>query len=315
MDRLSIIGAGLSGLIAATQFPQATVYEANGPESIAHKAVLRFRSESLSRLVGIPFRKVRVRKSVFSRGSHRPLDIAMANAYSRKTNGRYIDRSIWNLEPVDRYIAPEDFQQQLAALAGDRIHWNAPVGPSIFEPEPGDGPVISTIPMPILAKMLGAEFPASSPFEFKSISVDRFRVPGADLYQTVYYPDDNITAYRASITGDLLMIENIDTDQYTKPCLSDVLDSFGLRPADVQLIEIGHKQRFGKIAPVNDEMRRNFIYRTTIDHNVYSLGRFATWRNIILDDVIDDIAIIKRLMTTGHYGASLHHSNSKEVGA
>jgi hypothetical protein len=29
------------------------------------------------------------------------------------------------------------------------------------------------------------------------------------------------------------------------------------------------------------------------------IGRFATWRNILLDDVVDDIAVIKRLMRHG----------------
>jgi hypothetical protein len=306
MSSLSIIGAGLSGLIAATQFPQATVFEANGPESIAHKAVLRFRSDVISRLVGIPFKRVNVRKSVFSEGRHRPLDITMANLYSRKTNGQFLNRSIWNLDPVDRFIAPEDFQLQLAELIGNRLNWNSPVHPPMLLSN--HAPIISTMPMSVLAKMLGHTLEAES-LTFKSIKVDRYRVPGADLYQTIYYPDPLMNTYRSSITGDLLIVEKIEDpyNSWDQPEFVDVLNSFGLQDGDVELIEAGHRQRFGKIAPINNNWRRNFIYEATVNYQIYSLGRFATWRNIILDDVIDDIAIVKRLLTAGKYGAQLQH--------
>jgi hypothetical protein len=38
------------------------------------------------------------------------------------------------------------------------------------------------------------------------------------------------------------------------------------------------------------------LFRLTHERNIYSLGRFATWRNILLDDVVDDIAAIKKLL-------------------
>jgi hypothetical protein len=38
------------------------------------------------------------------------------------------------------------------------------------------------------------------------------------------------------------------------------------------------------------------LFRLTHEHNVFSLGRFATWRNILLDDVVDDIVQVKRLL-------------------
>jgi len=36
-------------------------------------------------------------------------------------------------------------------------------------------------------------------------------------------------------------------------------------------------------------------------YNVYSLGRYATWRNILLDDVYHDINVIKQLMDSDGY--------------
>lgn len=309
----AIIGAGLSGLIAATQFPQARVFEANGPESIAHRAVLRFRSDKLSRMIGIPFRQVTVHKSIYSAGGHTSPTIELANLYSRKTNGGYLDRSIWNVEPVERFIAPENLQQQLAEMTGTRIEWNAPISID----EIGAEPLISTIPMPALMKMLGMD-PAPedklSQFSFASITVDRFRVSSADVYQTIYYPDHSTSVYRASLTGSLLIIERMqnwllrdETEGYQQDNFKMVLRSFGLLDEAISLIEMNHQQRFGKIAPIDDGYRRQCIYMASIRHKVYSLGRFATWRNILLDDVIDDIAIIKRLITQGHYGSTLQH--------
>jgi hypothetical protein len=327
-----IVGAGLSGLIAATQFPQAQVFEANGPEAVQHKAVLRFRSDKLSRLIGIPFRKVTVRKSIYSAGRHKAPSIALANLYSRKTNGGYRDRSIWNLDTVERYIAPEDLTEQMAEQIGNRIHWNTGITPFDL----GEEPTISTMPMPQLIKMLRVkdhimELPDDDDFHFASITVDRFRIRDADVYQTVYYPDHDTSVYRASMTGSLLIVERMQNwkqlnvtglndraEQYVQIAerednLDMVMRSFGLLNTDIEKIELGHTQRFGKISPVNDEMRRKFIYASTVRHHVYALGRFATWRNILLDDVVDDVAIIKRLISQGHYGATLqHHKGNKE---
>lgn len=303
---LAIIGAGLSGLIAATQFPHAQVYEANGPEHVAHKALLRFRTDSLSRLVGIPFRKVTVRKAIWYRGQHRDPSIALANQYSRKTNGGYLDRSIWNLSPVERFIAPEDLQLQLIQMAERRIHWSSPFDPEMLVDN--SDPVISTIPMPLLSRIVGQPF-ALAQVEFRSaaIEVDRYRITGADVFQTVYYPDPDMAAYRASITGDLLIIERVRGAEGLHMEFEAILNSFGLLPADIIPLELGHAQRFGKIAPIDDRARRDFIYRMTVQHQIYSLGRFATWRNILLDDVVQDVAIIKRLINQGHYGAALQY--------
>lgn len=58
MPKPIIVGAGLSGLIAACKFPQASVFEASPSEKPAgHQALLRFRNESVSRITGIPFKR------------------------------------------------------------------------------------------------------------------------------------------------------------------------------------------------------------------------------------------------------------------
>lgn len=299
-----ILGAGLSGLIAATQFPNATVFEANGPEYLSHRAVLRFRSDSLSRLTGIPFRKVTVRKSIWFEGAHVSPNIQLANLYSYKTNGGYLDRSIWNVDPVERYIAPEDLQLQMAEMIGDRIKWKRPVTPDLLRDMPR--PVISTLPMPILLDMLDLKAAArGETFHHQGIVVDRYRIKNADVFQTIYFPDPEWSTYRASITGNLLIVER--DGRMASDGLDMILDAFGIDDADVELIDESHAQRFGKIRPIDDGVRRKTIFNLTTDHGIYSLGRFAVWRNVLLDDVVADAAVIKRLIAGGSYSAALYH--------
>jgi hypothetical protein len=57
-------------------------------------------------------------------------------------------------------------------------------------------------------------------------------------------------------------------------------------------------QKYGKIASIDDAVRKQLLFALTHNHTIYSLGRFATWRNILLDDVVNDIAAIKRLLKT-----------------
>lgn len=297
-----ILGAGLSGLIAATQFPNATVFEANGPEQLSHKAVLRFRSDVLSRLTGIPFRKVTVRKSIWYDGKHVTPNIKLANMYSYKTNGGYLDRSIWNIEPVERYIAPEDLQQQMADMIGNRIKWKRPVSADLLREMPR--PVISTLPMPVLLDLLG--LPRGREFAHQGIEVDRYRVKNADVFQTIYFPGSGTSVYRASITGDLLIVER--NGQQSQLEFLEMLSAFGIAGnMDLEVIDQGHAQRFGKIRPIDDEWRRETIFTLTHEHGIYSLGRFAVWRNVLLDDVVSDAAVVKRLIAGGKYSASLYH--------
>ena len=50
--------------------------------------------------------------------------------------------------------------------------------------------------------------------------------------------------------------------------------------------------------PIDDKTRKDFIYTLTEKYNIYSVGRFATWRQLLLDDVVNDISVIERLITS-----------------
>lgn len=305
-----IYGAGLAGLLAATAFQDAQIFEAGAEGSTTHKALLRFRTPDVGNFTGIDFRKVRVHKGVFYDGAFVQPDIRLSNMYSQKVIGKLADRSIWNLEPVDRYIAPENFIEQLVERNKSRIHYNHAVTvDDIIAAKDSHVNIISTIPMSVMQKIVQ---PMNDPFglalhanvpEFKAapINVERYRVKDSDVFQTIYFPDLDMDMYRASITKDMLIVESIISDEWLyHPTIDDLEKAFGLRSGSLEPISTT-KQSFGKIAPIDDMWRKQFQFRLTHDHGIYSLGRFGTWRNILLDDVLQDLDVVKKMMNVGSY--------------
>lgn len=291
-----IVGAGLTGLLAACAWPRMPIMEAAAEPRASHHALLRFRTDAVSHLTGIAFRKVRVHKGIYSRGKFVAPNIGLANRYSLKLTGTLQgDRSIWNVEAADRYIAPHDFYEQLVDAVGSRIHWGTTV--NLAEASPCRQAIVSTIPLPVTLQQLGAKTP--HPFTRAPITVDRFKLPQSDVFQTVYFPNPDTPIYRASITGDLLIVESTAPPDSFDPVF-EALEVLVARQIDTV------KQEYGKIAPIADDAaRRALLFSLTRDHGIYSLGRFATWRNILLDDVVGDISVIKGMLRSDSYAHRL----------
>lgn len=301
---MNIIGAGLSGLIAAHAWRNGIVVERSAQPQQTHKALLRFRGEQVSALTGIAFRRVVVRKAIFSQGKHCPLTIALANQYSRKVLGRTLnDRSIWSLAPVERFIAPENFYERLLEAVEKRVVWNCNADFCLNAQDRKDG-WVSTAPLNVMLQRLGIAHDLE--FYYAPIRVRRYRVPRCDVFQTIYFPDALCPIYRASITSDLLISES--ASEANAPALTDAQERTLLQNAfgveDLEPIESA-SQRYGKIAPVHDGRRRAVLARLTTEHGLYTLGRFATWRNLLLDDLPHDISMINRLRDGDHYAARL----------
>lgn len=293
-----IAGAGMAGCIAGYLFREAEIYEVNYSYDVSkHRAVLRFRDPEVSKITGIPFRKVRVHKEIWIDGCEVSPTIQIANMYSLKVTGKILERSIWDTDPVTRYIAPEDFHARMLETLNDKITFRS--GDVIGNKLKDDSiaPIISTMPMFALAKLVDYNFETTN-FSYQEISTFRMKLNKCDVFQTIYYPSHDYGLYRATITGNNLIIESIH-DQISNHEVEQIVQSFSLK--DVNLCdgifgEHRHTQKFGKIAPIDELTRRNFIRYMTTQHNVFSLGRFATWKNILLDDVIIDIERIKDLI-------------------
>jgi hypothetical protein len=103
--------------------------------------------------------------------------------------------------------------------------------------------------------------------------------------------------YRASIVGSRLIIELVAPVENLSEKVFEVLDFFGVQ-AGVATDTAIRKQDYGKMLPIDDQLRKEFMHYATVEYGIYSLGRFATWRTILLDDVVDDLAVIERMMSS-----------------
>lgn len=321
---MKIIGAGLAGLLAANMLRKSnpTVYEQQASLPNNHTALLRHRENKISEATSIPFKKVKVQKAIAICDSRNKWhiktkpNIRYSNMYSFKVTGGYESRSISNLDPVERYIAPPDFIRLLSLGTNIIYSQEYEICERRIKNKDDAQPIISTMPMPVLAEKVGYEF--KSKFQFKKIVVCTTDIVNfdCDIYQTVYHPDPSYPLYRVSITGKRVIMEFIGDDdvipgrlfgmtenQLQEFTISILQTSFGIYAVDVDDIsEIRVKHNnYGKIKDIDDRERKDFIKYMTDHYNVYSLGRYAIWKNILLDDVHKDILVIKKLIQTNGY--------------
>ena len=307
-----IIGAGMSGLLAANMFRKESpvIIEAQDRLPHNHKSLLRFRTNSVADASGILFKKVHVRKQINFHGEiHNTATIRMANEYCRKVTGGYANRSIWNLDPVDRFIAPDNFTELLEKDCD--IEYGNKYDNDMHFKYAGKRPIISTAPMAVLMDLLcWDDKPA---FDYKKIWSATLNIlePSLDVYQTTYYPNPDIDIYRISVTGNRVIVEFISEPKNKYNYKGNALDledyivhflenDFGISPSLNSLAEVSC-QKYGKLIPIDDKIRKKFICWATNEHNIYSLGRWATHRQLLLDDVVSDISAIGNLIKSNNY--------------
>ena len=280
-----------------------------------HGALLRFRSDKVETATAVPFRKVRVKKAIKHDGKIITTpNLMLSNMYSQKVTGSVLDRSINNLDDVDRYIAPWHLINEMAKNCS--IEYERKLDRRSLEEmrewEP-HRPIISTLPMPVLMKIVGwgeiPDFPKQKIWTQKVKIMD----PDCQVCQTIYYPDPLIKHYRVSLIGDTLISEFTEKpDTNIGVHAMDVLsEDFGIRSYKIDDMKES-EQEYGKIMPIDDRIRKEFIFQMTNKYNIYSVGRFATWRQLLLDDVVDDLKVVEQFIRGGTDYARWVHSQKGE---
>lgn len=290
-----ILGAGLAGLIAGRIWAPSNpvILEKNKEVPQNHSAVLRCRTYELPDTLGMHFEKVKVYKQCVP---HDPMGMNFwANRYSLKVTGAVENRSIRHLKPVVRYIPPAGFSSLLAR--GLHIHTDHEVTLDIIRKGLDTGhQIVSTLPMPVLMKIVKWQtFPDFRHRPIFTINI-RIKSPAINVYQTNYYPRGDDPHYRASLNGPNLIIECVRQPENAQDTINSVLADFGIEKCDLVWDNVVRLQPFGKMLPISEEMRQEFIYTMTREYGIYSLGRFATWRPLLLDDLCKDVRVITKLL-------------------
>lgn len=232
-------------------------------------------------------------------------DVADALAYSDKVVGTYrSDRSI-NFGTIveDRYIAPSDLIKQMAETCPIRFAKDG-----LASHETNNTPTISTVPMPALMQALS--YRNFAKFDYMSGTNIHATIKDCDAYVSLLVPDPAWEFSRMSLTGDDLIIECtniIEDDTVAFDIVTRALPLLGINRG--RLLNVSkHTQRYAKIAPIDDEERKAFIFWATNNYQIYSLGRFATWRpGLLLDDLVNDVRLIRRWIDrSDRYGLALH---------
>lgn len=299
---ITVVGAGLSGLIAANLLAAGgypfRVYEKQDALPDNHHSVLRFRSPALGEALGIPFRKVQTINALAC-----PPDNALkaSLAYSQATTGtgrtdRSIARVVDGPKVWERWIAPEDFRERLLCRVRDRITTNTTVK---FRPVPewqDPERIISTVPMQHMP-LNGA-----APHVFPSIPqiVVTGVLSAVDAYGSLYNPAPSFKSAwtRISVTGNRVAVEISKAllGEPSLPCSVAFAASVSHLGTGISEPKVWQSDN-ARILPINERWRKAFIMHLTDNYGVYSFGRFATWRpGLLLDDLLGDFRVITQMM-------------------
>lgn len=292
---LQIVGAGLAGLLAANMLRHRSpeIIETQHALPNNHSAVLRFRTSAIGDAVNIPFKKVTMIKG------HVPGPNLVQDAllYSFKNTGKFrSDRSInAGMVTADRWVAPPDLIQLMARNIKIKYGISFALQEELLSVW---HPIISTMPMPTLMKLLN--YPKREAFKFDSVPGINItaQIKNCDAYVSLLVPrlDDPIS--RISLTGKELIIECPNSQFEDRELARRIVDracSYLGIPQDLVRDVVVHASKYAKINPVDNDARKDFIYWATDTHGIFSLGRFATWRpGLLLDDLVQDIRLIDK---------------------
>jgi hypothetical protein len=179
---------------------------------------------------------------------------------------------------------------------------------------PRDDVVISTIPMPELMKNLGYDqCPQFNSFVGTNLKTT---LSQCDAYVSLMVPDPDKDFSRISLTGSELIVECPGeykwTDEQKESMLEEVTALLGITNPVLSATITAANQHYAKINPIDDDARKQFIFWATDKANVFSLGRYATWRpGLLLDDLVQDIRLIERWIKDRY---NMSHHRSKLVG-
>lgn len=305
-----IIGAGVAGSISFEYFRnfKPTIFDSDIKKNTAlknHEAIIRIKNKKLGDILGCSLKEIEVTKEIYSEGKiYKRSNSRLNNLYSYKTNKAFMNRSISGTKDQNqkRYLLPANFTVEpfvgwelvgikkkylifIDTISGTEQHVSYDV-------------CISTIPLPTLLKIIGYKHNMYFGYENIFIKKIKYSLKAKGIYQTIYFPDLYLDTYRATLEENCLTVESMN--ELTGDEITIIESAFGLDCLSTESeVFLNHKQKFGKIQPVEyDYERKAALLYLTKEYNIYSLGRFATWRQVMVDDLVGDLEKIKSMIYT-----------------
>lgn len=309
--KIVILGSGIAGCIAYHSFKSesASIVEKTpqvGGKMPVHDALMRLRNPAVADLIGAKKKKINITKGIWYKGNFiNTPNIKINNIYSIKLYGAVGKRSV--LKPGDstRYLIdggipiPNDkiINQEVHSIKDGKIY----LGKN-FTDELKYDYCISTIPMDIMySKIAPPHNGINLKFESKQISVKRLTLKKpTGMHQTISYADPKFNIYRITIQDDIIIIESKIALEFEIRAEYEYLipESFGIPKSFwVEFSGLSNIKN-GKIIPPNNKERLKYIMWLTDQHNIFSFGRFATWRPLRTDHLLEDINIIRRIINS-----------------
>lgn len=299
--KIVIIGSGISGLIMYRLISSLNpkIYDAKKIKTALqnHQTLLRIRDPELSSILGCDLKEIKVDKNIYYRFDiTNKCNIKINNLYSLKVCGELNNKSIQNTDTCKRYLI-ENFNLIEQKINSSYELFNIKDKELFFRTDKGIKKVkydycISTIPLPILLNIIN--YKIESKFEHKAIYTLKCKLNiKSNVYQTIYIPEFRYPVYRASLHGDTLIMESLLP--INDKCKEFCLDLFGLNNNFLKQ-EKEYYSEFGKLISIDDEERLATICMLTNEYNIFSLGRFAIWKSIRIDNVIKDAKQIKKMI-------------------
>lgn len=315
--KIIIIGSGIAGTIAYNFFKEFNpIVIDKGIQRYRikpHDAIMRLRDSQIAEYLGTyDYDPVKITKAIYYKDMLcSQSNIILNNLYSMKVYNELGNRSLNNLETVDRYLI-DGFP------APARIHWNKNVyrieNNIIYTIDEETGKeeefkydiCISTIPMPFMKNIIrSSKEILNVNFKYNPVYTIRIKLPfNSNVHQTIYYPEISFPVYRATIQKNILIIEAIkinknDIIHINKSYLIKyVLRSFGIDKNILNKVKAYYwnEIKIGKIMAIDETIRLKYIIWLTDMHSIFSFGRFAVWRPLRADHLIDDIKKIQRMI-------------------
>lgn len=311
--RIAIIGAGISGLIAEgaalkTFGNDIAIFDHKEKKGLSgeHKAVMRLRNTSIKDYVNCNLKKIKVHKGIWHEDvMYTEPNLLLNNLYSLKVYGSLGNRSLSSLGIVERYLI-SDIRSNNSNYVKGRVARVTDDRELIFTDDTSYAydVCISTIPMPLMLQITGQEY--DTEFKYQSISISSVTLDvKSTVNQTVYFTGSE-PQYRATVEGSTAIVESISELKDFE--VIKALKPFGLGKVKYIKDINRYTQKIGKIEPIDDNLRRKIMMDLTDKFNIYSFGRFATWRSLRVDQTVEDIKKIMLLIKVKNRGYYINHS-------